>query len=223
MHTSMGTYEAAIRPVKERLFKQLLEAPGGAAGGSGGGGGGGMRLLEVGIGTGPNLSYMARALGPERLPLLRVTGLDPNPAMRPFCQEAAGAAGLGPGQVELVEGGAEAMPFDDGAFDMAVITLVLCSVPSPEAALAEIQRVVAPGGRLALIEHVAAPLGARPLLSLGQRLLDPLQSLVADGCHLTRDTGRALRDAGYDTAGVESFQVEGLGILAPHIAGVVQL
>ncbi|GBF90888.1 methyltransferase [Raphidocelis subcapitata] len=143
--------------------------------------------------------------------------------LEPFCREAAAAAGLGEGQLTLVQGSAEAMPFGDGAFDAAVITLVLCSVPDPAAALSEVRRVVAPGGRLALIEHVAAAPAARPLVALGQRLLDPLQGLVADGCHLTRDTGRLLEVQGYDTAGVESFDVDGLGILAPHIAGVIQL
>ncbi|KAI8477362.1 MAG: S-adenosyl-L-methionine-dependent methyltransferase [Monoraphidium minutum] len=221
MHSQMGVYESAIAPVKERLFSQLL-APGGAAAPAGGGGGA-LRLLEIGIGTGPNLSYMARALGPDRLPLLSLTGLDPNPEMQPYARESAAAAGLDPGQLRLVEGSAEAMPFEDGAFDAAVITLVLCSVPSPAAALAEVRRVVAPGGALAIIEHVAAPAAARPLLALGQRVLDPLQSLVADGCHLTRDTAAALRGAGFDASEVDSFEVPGLGILAPHIAGTLRL
>lgn len=141
---------------------------------------------------------------------------------------------------------------------------VLCSVPDASAALAEIKRVVAPGGRLLLIEHVAAPPG-RPLVGLGQRVLEPLQRLVADGCarthaqprcaflqpstplwgrsvapvqapalaltapthaaarscHLTRDTARTLRATGFDAAELEAFEVEGLGILAPHIAGVL--
>jgi hypothetical protein len=61
-------------------------------------------------------------------------------------------------------------------------------VPDPAAALAEVRRVVAPGGRLALIEHVAAP-PSRPLLGLGQRLFDPLQGLVADGCAASRGGG----------------------------------
>lgn len=72
---------------------------------------------------------MARALGPERLGGLSVTGLDPNPEMQPFCREAAAAAGLAPGQLALVEGGAEAMPFGDSEFDAAVITLVRGPAP----------------------------------------------------------------------------------------------
>ena len=72
---------------------------------------------------------MARALGPERLPQLAVTGLDPNPEMQSFCRQNAATAGLAPGQLRLVEGGAEAMPFEDGEFDAAVITLVRGAPP----------------------------------------------------------------------------------------------
>lgn len=73
---------------------------------------------------GPNLEFMAQALGPERLPSLRLTGLDPNPAMQPYARDAAAAAGLAPGQIDLTTGDAQAMPYDDGTFDAAVITLV---------------------------------------------------------------------------------------------------
>ncbi len=85
------------------------------------------------------------------------------------------------------------------------------------------RRVLRPGGRLLFIEHVAAP-SPGPVLTL-QRLLDPLQQLLADGCHLARDTLAAVAAAGFDVGGGSGdglrFEVEGLGILAPHAAGVV--
>ncbi|PNH04035.1 Methyltransferase-like protein 7B [Tetrabaena socialis] len=73
---------------------------------------------------------------------------------------------------------------------------VLCSVPSPTAALAELRRVVRPGGALLLVEHVAAGPG-RPGLALAQRLLSPLQRLLADGCNLDRDTAAAMSQPGF--------------------------
>jgi ubiquinone/menaquinone biosynthesis C-methylase UbiE len=140
--------------------------------------------------------------------------------MQEYARASAAAAGLAPGQLELVVAGAEAMPFPDGAFDGAVITLVLCSVPDPVAALSEVRRVVRPGGKVCVIEHVAAP-ASRPLLAFGQRVFEPLQRALADGCHLTRDTRAAFAKAQFDTSQLESFEVEGLSILAPHLAGVV--
>ena len=239
MHSSMGVYEDAVRPLKERLFGELAAAAGSGAAP-------GLRVLEVGIGTGPNLAYLARAVGggsdggssngsssdggssngsssSSSLAGLHVTGLDPNPEMQPYARAAAAAAGLSEAQLELVRGDAQRMPFADASFGAAVITLVLCSVPDPRAALAEIRRVVAPGGRLLLIEHVGAPFAQRPLLSLAQHALEPLQRAVADGCSLTRRTRGALEAAGFDLTGLEEFDVPGIGILAPHIAGVLRV
>lgn len=224
----MGVYEEAIRPTKERLFSRLAgDVLGGVLGGEGGDGNKPLRVLEIGIGTGPNLPYLtaafsAAAAGDGPNPPLHVTGIDPNAAMQPYALESAQAAGLAEA-LSLVQGDAQRMPFADGEFDAAVITLVLCSVPDPSAALSEIRRVVKPGGRLLMIEHVAAPLAGRPLLAVGQRVLEPLQRLVADGCHLTRDTKAAVARAGFAGGAepLESFDVPGLGILAPHVAGVL--
>ncbi len=99
---------------------------------------------------------------------------------------------------------------------------VLCSVPSPSAALAEIRRVLRPGGRLLLLEHVRAP-EERRVLCLMQRLLNPLWGLVGDGCSMTRDTLAAVREAGFDTSGMLSFDVPGLWLLSRHIAGVARV
>lgn len=107
---------------------------------------------------------------------------------------------------------------------------VLCSVPNPKKALSEIKRVLRPsvdissgstsssGGRLHLIEHVAAP-PSNAGLRLTQTLLDPLQQLLADGCHLTRDTLSVVRGAGF-SGGVEAkeFMLDGFSLIGPHIA-----
>jgi SAM-dependent methyltransferase len=166
------------------------------------------------------MSYYAPSAG-----RLDITGLDPNTAMQDYARENAANWGLA-GSLHLVQGSAQAMPFGGKGqppvgFDAAVVTLVLCSVPDPIAALSEIRRVVRPGGKLLLIEHVLAP--EPGLLRLQQRLLDPLQGLLADGCHLTRDTAQALPAAGWRTEGnLERFSLPGLSVIGPHIAGVLE-
>lgn len=186
-----------------------------------------------------------------------MTGLEPNTAMWGYAQEKAAAAGWAQQQLQLVEGDAQQMPFEDSSFDAAVMTLVLCSVPQPQAVLSELLRVLKPGGQLLLIEHVIDPqLG---FLQLQQRLLDPLQRLLADNCHLTRDTAAAVSSTGFvpqplpplplqygtvtavdvgnsrssssssalpgaagGSADLWRFDVEGMGLIAPHIAGILR-
>ncbi len=165
--------------------------------------------------AGPNFRYYAAA---EQQPE-RITGLDPNPAMQPYAMQNAQAAGLSD-RVQLVEASADRMPFEAAAFDAAVITLVLCSVPDAVAALQEVKRVLRPEGQLLLIEHVAAQPDQR-FVRLQQELFNPLQRALADGCNLNRDTLAAVAAAGFDVAGVRRLQIEGMGPLSPHIAGIV--
>lgn len=251
----MDEYEQQLHPLKHLLFRQLLASlPAGQPGNSNSGS---SSLLEVGIGTAPNLPYYTSSSksSPSQL---SVTGLEPNTAMWGYAQEKAAAAGWAQQQLQLVEGDAQQMPFADSSFDAAVMTLVLCSVPQPQAVLSELLRVLQPGGQLLLIEHVIAPQPG--LLQLQQRLLDPLQRLLADNCHLTRDTAAALSSTGFvpqplpplpvqygtvtaidvgdssrssssssavpEAAGSSGdywrFEVEGMGLIAPHIAGILQ-
>lgn len=100
--------------------------------------------IEIGAGTGLNLPYYPAA----------VTGLtlvEPDRHMRRRLR--ARAAGLGRA-TEILDGSAERLPFPDASFDTAVVTFALCSVPEERSALAEIARVLRPGGRLLFLEHV---------------------------------------------------------------------
>jgi ubiquinone/menaquinone biosynthesis C-methylase UbiE len=101
---------------------------------------------------------------------------------------------------------AEDLPLDDASVDAVVVTLVLCTVPEPARALAEIQRVLAPGGRLLVLEHVRAE---DPRLARRQDLVRPLQQLVARGCHPNRDTLGLLERAPLRLERVERFALPG--------------
>ncbi|KAJ6801197.1 methyltransferase-like protein 7A [Iris pallida] len=86
----------------------------------------------------------------------------------------------------------EALPIEDNSVDAVIGTLVLCSVKDVGVALREVRRVLKPGGLYLFIEHVAAREGS--LLRLMQSILDPLQQLLSDGCHLTRETGSLISE-----------------------------
>ncbi|HBO53847.1 MAG TPA: SAM-dependent methyltransferase [Janibacter terrae] len=103
------------------------------------------RTLEVGIGTGANLRHYPLGLD--------LTGVDLSPAMLEQARQRARDLGV---RVALREGNAEALPFASASFDTVVCTLVLCSVPSVDASLAEMARVLKPGGSLLLVDHVVS-------------------------------------------------------------------
>eukprot|EP00741_Cyanophora_paradoxa_P019899 tig00021178_g19204.t1 len=169
------------------------------------------RVLEIGIGTGASLRYYP--FGPGGVG--SVVGVEPSEFMVPHCLEAARGLGV-EDRVEVVPGRAESLPFADESFDTAVSTLVLCSVSDQALALAELRRVLRPGGRLLLLEHVLAP-ARRPLLRAAQTLLDPLQALLADGCHLNRRTEDALRAAGFAGVQAELLEAPVFPLISPHL------
>lgn len=200
----MGPYERAVAPVKTRLFADLLrdlQAP---------------KILDIGVGAGPNLKYLTCLPAGSQ-----VVGLDPNPAMEPYCQKSAAACGL-QDSFTFVIGDAQAMPFPSAVFDAAVITLVLCSVPDVSTALTEVKRVVKPGGHVLLVEHVISPQPG--WMRTLQYFFEPLHKWIADGCHLTRDTVGALRTAGFGGVdGLWRFRVGGMGLCAPQVAGLLEV
>jgi ubiquinone/menaquinone biosynthesis C-methylase UbiE len=145
------------------------------------------RVLEVGCGTGRNLPrYSGRTGGPAP-PIAFVIGLDPNfEALRAARRRAPG--------VPLVCASAEALPFRDGAFDTVVSGLVFCSVPDVPRGLAEVRRVLAPGGTLRMLEHVRSTgrFGAR-----WQDFIQPTWTKVLGGCRPNRETEAVVTAAGF--------------------------
>ncbi|HEY5816476.1 MAG TPA: class I SAM-dependent methyltransferase [Solirubrobacterales bacterium] len=153
-----GTEEAGLR---ERRREVLAAAQG--------------RTIDIGAGTGANLG-----LFPDGLE--QVVMAEPDPHMVKRLRRKVAEAGA---EVELVEAGAERLPFEDAGFDTAVFTLVLCTVPDPDAALVEAARVLKPGGRLLFLEHVRAE---SPGTARWQDRLESPWRFLADGCHCNRDT-----------------------------------
>ncbi|KAG0471687.1 hypothetical protein HPP92_016233 [Vanilla planifolia] len=102
--------------------------------------------------------------------------------------------------------------------DAVVGTLVLCSVKDVNMALLQVRRVLKAGGLYLFIEHVASDDGS--LLRLAQSILDPLQQFVAGGCHLTRETGKQISQAGFSTVSLNMASVPTLPIISPHVYGL---
>ena len=151
-------------------------------------------LVEVGAGTGANFAYYPRGA--------RGACVELSAEMLKVARAKARPAGFA-----LVEARAEALPFADATFDAAVATLVFCSVASPQAAFAELRRVVRAGGRVVLVEHVRPP-GA---LGFVFDALNQFTSRLLDD-HFNRRTAREARRAGLRVVRVDS-----------HARGVVQL
>jgi SAM-dependent methyltransferase len=172
-------------------------------------------VVEIGAGTGANLPY----LGAE---VERVTLLEPVPEMatklrtRLRDERAAGTVAID--RVEVLEAPAEALPVGDDAADALVSTLVLCTVDDLDRSLAEIRRVLRPGGALVLIEHVAAH-GFRRRV---QHAIEPAWKVIGRGCHLTRETLVAVQAAGFDTTQVTPWHIPGGGPTGVVVAGVAR-
>lgn len=163
-------------------------------------------VVEIGAGAGPNAPLFPAGT--------RWIAVEPNVHFHPHLRAAAARHGL---DLEIRVGTAEALPVGDAEADAVVSTLVLCSVASPEAALAEVKRVLKPSAPFVFVEHVAAPRGS--WLRWVQRAVRGPWRLVGDGCCLDRETGRRIEAAGFAGIEMERFRAP-LGLAAPHVAGV---
>lgn len=169
-------------------------------------------VLEIGAGTGANLVHY-----PASVTRLVLTEADRFMRSKLDARvRESGRAG-----VEIREASADALPFESRSFDAVVSTLVLCSVPDVEATLAEVKRVLKPGGAFVYLEHVAAHDDASRLA--WQRRIEPFWMRIAGNCHLTRQTGEAIRRAGFvvDAEERESMR-KALPFVRPTVRGVAR-
>ena len=165
------------------------------------------RAIEIGAGNGRNFPHYPAAV-------TEVVAVEPEPYLRERARDAAAGA---PVKVDVVEGTDHPLPYDDDSFDVAVTCLVLCSVPDQERSLAELRRVLRPGGELRFYEHVVP---TRPRQATLFRVADDsgVWPKVGAGCHLSRDTGAAIAGSGFDIEHVRRLSFNGL----PHILGLAR-
>jgi ubiquinone/menaquinone biosynthesis C-methylase UbiE len=150
-----------------------------------------------------------------------VVAVEPELHLRRLAEKAAKEA---PARIRVVDGLADALPFHDGSFDAGVVSLVLCTVPDQSAALAELRRVIRPGGELRFYEHV---ISTRPGLARLQRMADKtrIAPLVGGGCHAARDTGPAIEASGFRIEACRRFDFHASlleKIVEPRILGVAR-
>jgi ubiquinone/menaquinone biosynthesis C-methylase UbiE len=161
------------------------------------------RVIEVGAGNGLSFGHY-----PDTV--TEVLAVEPEDRLRALAEQAAAHA---PIPVRVVAGHAEALPVEDGSVDAAVDSLVLCSVPDVAAALAEIRRVLRPGGELRFFEHVRSE---KLWFGLLQDAITPLWSRMGGGCHPNRDTTAAIRAAGFDIERLDRFSYAPLRFFPKH-------
>jgi len=154
------------------------------------------RVLEIGVGSGRNLPFY-------RPPVREVLALEPAPRLVAMARIAS-RANIMP--VTFLAASAEAIPLDQHSVDTVVTTWTLCSIPLAATALAEMRRVLRPGGRLLFVEHGRAPdAGVRRW----QDRLTPMWRACAGGCHLNRPISSLIEDAGFRIDRIETGYIPG--------------
>lgn len=141
-------------------------------------------VIEIGFGSGLNLAAYPAAV-------TRVYAVEPSPGARQLATERIREYAV---PVEYVGLTGESIDLDDDTCDAALCTFTLCTIPDVTGALAELRRVLRPGAVFRFLEHGLAP---EPSVATWQRRLEPVQKLLAGGCHLTRDATALVRDAGF--------------------------
>jgi ubiquinone/menaquinone biosynthesis C-methylase UbiE len=157
-------------------------------------------MLEVGVGTGLNLDSYPDGIA--------ITGVDLSPEMLEHARRRAAASGR---TVTLKVGDAHRLEFPDASFDTVVCTFALCAIPDERRAIAEMWRVLRPGGQLCLADHVVSTSAPARLL---QRMLEVV-TIPTGGEHFRRRPVLHVRDQGFVIEQQERFK---LGIVERVVA-----
>ena len=189
-----------IQDFAMRFMDELRPATVGAAAGN---------VLEVGFGTARNLDHYGS--GVEQL-----TGLDPMRTQGVGSVDARIERARFPVERTVLRADGE-LPFDAERFDCVVTTWTLCSIPEPATALAEMRRVLKPGGRYLFIEHGRS---SRPSTVRWQDRLNPIWRRLMDGCNINRPIDQLVEQAGFTLASLDRFQHKGPSVLSHMYRGM---
>lgn len=163
-------------------------------------------VVEIGFGSGHNVPFYPPSV-------TRVAAVEPSDVGWKLADKRLHASGI---HIERSGLDGQSLPFPDDSFDAALSTWTLCTIPDVKAALAEVRRVLKPGGTFHFLEHGLAP---DENVRTWQHRLEPLQKRVCGGCHLTRRIEELLTDSGFSITKVDVFYEQG----APKIFGADSL
>lgn len=171
-------------------------------------------VIEIGAGNGLNFAHYPASVS-------SVLAVEPEPHLRAIAERTASAA---PVPIKVIDGTAEQIPAAGGSFDNVVATLMLCSVPDLAVALAEMRRVLRPGGELRFMEHVRAETaGSRRIQRLADATIWPA---CFGGCHASRDPVTAIADAGFTIRELTRYRLPESRLpwpTSPHARGIAVL
>lgn len=163
-------------------------------------------VVEIGFGSGLNVPFYPAAV-------TRVAAIEPSDLGWKLAGERMAAS---PVRVERSGLDGQALEFADDSFDCAVSTWTMCTIPDVQTALAEVRRVLRPGGTLHFVEHGLAP---DESVARWQHRLEPMQKRLFGGCHLTRQIADLVEAAGFTIKEIETFYQDG----APKVLGADSL